>query len=176
MAEALGTALARLAESSDPLPQRGRAMLGALRPDVPFDAAWLALADPLPDNASSVVSADLDDCVVDFHSGPLRAHDIEVTGTDRDRPPLSPSDLPYAAEELSTWADRLIPDGIHEALVVVLLAPGARRVGFLALLFGHRPPPPPLRFADASLRWPQYSHRASTRCAPSSASRDWSMA
>src|SRR4051794_16277900 len=141
VAEALGTALARIAASSAPLPERARALLGALRSVVPFDAAWIALADPLRSSYSSLASADLDDRVVDFLSGPLMAHDIEVTGADRDRPPLSPSDLPYAAEELPTWSDCLIPAGIHEALAMALFAHGGRHVGFLALLSGNREPP-----------------------------------
>src|SRR3954468_20022205 len=139
--EALGTALARIAASSDPLPERARALLGALRSEVPFDAAWIALADPLRSSYSSLASAELDDRVVDFLSGPLNAHDIEVTGVDRDRPPLSPSDLPYPVEELATWSDCLIPAGIHEALAVALFARGGRHVGFLALLSGNREPP-----------------------------------
>src|SRR3954465_10547524 len=139
--EALGTALARIAASSDPLPERARALLGALRRVVPFDAAWIALADPLRSSYSSLASAELDDRVVDFLSGPLNAHDIEVTGVDRDRPPLSPSDLPYPVEELATWSDCLIPAGIHEALAVALFASGGRHVGFLALMSGNREPP-----------------------------------
>jgi DNA-binding CsgD family transcriptional regulator len=141
VAEALGTALARIAASSDPLPERARALLGALRPVVPFDAAWLAVADPLRSSYSSLAGADLDDRVADFLSGPLMAQDIEVTGTNRDRPPLSPSDLPYAADEVSTSSDCLIPAGIHEALAVALFAPGGRHVGFLALLSGKGEPP-----------------------------------
>jgi DNA-binding CsgD family transcriptional regulator len=142
VAEAGGTALARIAASPDPLPERARALLGALRRIVPFDAAWLALADPFGSSYSSLASTDLDDHVEDFLSGPLMAHDIEVTGTDRHRPPLSPSDLPYAADELATWSDCLIPAGIHEALAVALFASGGRHVGFLALLSGNRTPPP----------------------------------
>ena len=44
MAQALSKALDRIAGSSGPLPERARALLGALRPLVPFDAAWLAFA------------------------------------------------------------------------------------------------------------------------------------
>jgi DNA-binding CsgD family transcriptional regulator len=69
------------------------------------------------------------------------AHDIEATGTNCDRPPLSPSDLPYPAEELPTWAECLIPAGYHEALAVALFAPGPRHVGFLALLYANPKPP-----------------------------------
>jgi DNA-binding CsgD family transcriptional regulator len=139
--EALGTALTQLAASSAPLPERAEALLEALRPLVPFDAAWLAHADPLRSSYSSLASADLDDRVVDFLGGPLNAHDIAVTGVDRDRPPLSPSDLPYAVEELPTWSDCLIPAGVHEALAVALFAPDGRHVGFLAVLSGSTAPP-----------------------------------
>ena len=144
MAEALSKALDRIAGSSDPLPERARALLGALRPIVPFDAAWLAFADPISSNYISLASVDLDDRVVDFLSGPVMARDIEATGNDLDGPPQSRSDLPYAAEDLSTWSDCLIPAGIHESLTVALFAPGGRHVGFLALLSGSRIPPPRL--------------------------------
>jgi DNA-binding CsgD family transcriptional regulator len=139
--EALGTTLGRIAASSDPLPERARALLRALRPVVPFDAAWLALADPLRSSYSSLASVDLDDRVVDFLSGPQTAHDIEVAGADRDRPPLSPSDLPFSAEELPTWSDHLLPAGFHESLGVGLFASGGRHVGFLTVLSGSREPP-----------------------------------
>jgi DNA-binding CsgD family transcriptional regulator len=123
--------------------ERAQALLQVLRRVFPFDAAWIALADPLRSSYSSLASADLDDRVVDFLSGPLTAHDIEVAGADRERPPLSPSDLPVAAEEFPTWSDCLIPAGIHEALTVGLFAHGGRYVGYLALLSGSRQPPSP---------------------------------
>ncbi|WP_432561752.1 helix-turn-helix transcriptional regulator [Kineococcus sp. SYSU DK003] len=141
MAESRGTALAVIVESTDPVPVRARAMLEELRRVVPFDAAWLALADPLSGRYSSSTSIDLDARVVEYLSGPSMAHDIEVTGTDRNRPPLSPSDLPYSAVELPTWAECLVPAGIHEALAVALFGPDHRHVGFLALLSGDRTPP-----------------------------------
>lgn len=81
------------------------------------------------------------------------ARDIEVTGTDRARPPLSPSDLPYPAEELRTWAECLMPVGIYEALALPLFAPAGRHVGFLAVLSGAREPPTPaVRRRLAALR------------------------
>src|SRR4051812_43125597 len=133
--------LAETAASAGTTSERAEALLEGLRGVVPFDAAWIALADPLRSSYSSLASPDLDDRVVDFLSGPVTAHDIEVAGADRDRPPLSPSDLPFAAEELPTWSDCLIPAGIHEALAVALFASGGRHVGFLALLSGKREPP-----------------------------------
>jgi len=127
--------MAQIAVCTEPVPERAEALLAALRRAVPFDAAWLALVDPFASSSySSLASVDLDAGVEEFLSGPSMAHDIEVTGTDRDRPPLSPSDLPYPAEELPTWSQCLIPAGINEALAVPLFALGGRHVGFLAVL------------------------------------------
>ena len=135
--------LAETAASAGNTSERAQALLEALRRVVPFDGAWLALADPLSHGYHSLASVDLDVATVDFLSGPVNARDIEVTGANRARPPLSPSDLPYPAEELPTWAECLIPAGIHEALALALFAPAGRHVGFLALLSGSRQPPSP---------------------------------
>jgi DNA-binding CsgD family transcriptional regulator len=139
--EALGSTLARIAASPDPLPQRALALLMALRSVVPFDAAWLALADPLCSSYSSLASVDLDAGIVAFLSGPQTARDIEAAGVDRDQPPVSPSDLPFSAEELPTWSDHLLPAGFHESLGVGLFAAGGRHVGFLTVLSGSSEPP-----------------------------------
>jgi DNA-binding CsgD family transcriptional regulator len=133
--------LADTATSAGTTSDRAHAMLEALRRVVPFDGAWLALADPLGHGYHSLASVDVDVPIVEFLSGPLMAGDIETTGTDRARPPLSPSDLPYPAEELRTWAECLMPAGIHEALALALFAPAGRHVGFLALLSGSKQPP-----------------------------------
>jgi DNA-binding CsgD family transcriptional regulator len=135
--------LAETAASPGRTDERARALLEVLCDVVPFDGAWLALADPLGHGYHSLASVDLDCAIVEFLSGPLMARDIEVTGTDRARPPLSPSDLPYPAEELPTWAECLVPAGIHEALALALFTPAGRHVGFLALLSGSRQPPTP---------------------------------
>src|SRR5919202_5711032 len=125
--------LAEIASSTGSLPGRAQDVLECLRRLVPFDAAWLALADPMRSSYTSLAGTDLDQGALEYLSGPKMAHDIEVTGTDRARPPLSPSDLPYPATELRTWAECLLPAGIHEALAVGLFD-GQRHVGFLALL------------------------------------------
>src|SRR3954447_18449849 len=133
--------LGEVAASAGTTSQRAQALLEVLRPVVPFDSAWLALADPLRHNYHSLASVDLDVPTVLFLSGPLNAGDVEVTGADQERPPLSPSDLPYPVEELPTWGDCLIPAGFHEALALALFAPAGRHVVFLALLSGSRQPP-----------------------------------
>jgi DNA-binding CsgD family transcriptional regulator len=133
--------LAETASSLGNTSERAQALLEVLGRVVPFDGAWLALADPLGHGYHSLASVGLDVPTVEFLSGPLMARDIEVTGTNRARPPLSPSDLPYPAEELPTWAECLIPAGIHEGLAVALFADEGRHVGFLALLSASRQPP-----------------------------------
>ena len=131
--------LARLSEAPGPVSERAAEMLDLVRRIVPFDAAWIARAGS--PGYASVAGPDLPLPVLRYLVGPKMAHDIEVTGTDRRQPPLSPSDLPYPAEELPTWAECLLPAGLHEALALALFEPGGRRVGFLALLFGEREPP-----------------------------------
>src|SRR3954454_11914295 len=92
--------LAEIADSTSPLSERTQQMLERLHSIVPFDAAWLALADPMSSSYTSLASTDLDERTLQYLSGPEMAHDIEVTHTARGRPPLSPSDLPYPAAEL----------------------------------------------------------------------------
>jgi DNA-binding CsgD family transcriptional regulator len=135
--------LAETATSAGTTSERAQALLGVLRRVVPFEGAWLALADPLGHGYHSLASVDLDVPTVEFLSGPLTARDDAVTGTDRACPPLSPPDLPSPAEELPTWPECLMPSGIHEALALALFVPAGRHVGFLALLFGSRQPPSP---------------------------------
>ncbi|NHT17527.1 helix-turn-helix transcriptional regulator [Cellulomonas sp. IC4_254] len=121
--------------------ERAHEMLGVLRRVVPFDAAFLAFADPCERRYYSLTTVDLDEAAVRFLEGPQVARDIELTGTDRARPPLGPSDLPYPAKELPTWAECLIPSGLREGLGVALFAGEGRHVGHLAVLTA-RPAPP----------------------------------
>jgi DNA-binding CsgD family transcriptional regulator len=136
--------LAEIAGSTGPLPERAQEMLESLRRLVPFDAAWLALTDPMSSSYTTVASTDLDESTLQYLNGPTVARDIEVTHTDRGRPPLSLSDLPYPAVELPTWAECFIPAGFHEALDVALFDRGQRHVGHLTLLFSSKQPPPPV--------------------------------
>src|SRR3954471_12431930 len=133
--------LAEIADTPGRLPERAQALLHELGRHLPFDASWIALAEPRGTGYTSLASTSLDQRTVQFLSGPQMAHDIEMTGTNRVGPPLSLSDLPYPVGELRTWAECLIPAGYHEALAVALFAPGPRHVGFLALLSTCTQPP-----------------------------------
>jgi DNA-binding CsgD family transcriptional regulator len=135
--------LAEIGASTGPLPRRAKDMLDSLRRGLPFDAAWLALADPMSSSYTALASSELEAGTLEYLSGPKMAHDIEVTGTDRARPPLSVSDLPYPAADLPTWAESLHPAGLHEVLAVALFDSGRRHVGFLALFYGSQEPPSP---------------------------------
>src|SRR4051794_20188418 len=110
--------LSEIAASGSGLRQRADSFLASLRPHVPFDAAWMALADTQHPHYTTVADVDLDDSVREYLDGPAMAADIEATGTNRRQPPLSPSDLSYPRTELRTWSECLIPHGINEALAV----------------------------------------------------------
>src|SRR5688500_17457670 len=135
--------VAEIAASSLALPRRAEQMLAVLRRLVPFDGAWLALADPHHPRYVTAAAADLADSTLAFLTSPQQARDIEATGTDRALPPLSPSDLPFPVEELPGWAECLIPAGYREGLAVALFGPGGRHVGFLATLSGDSGTPAP---------------------------------
>lgn len=137
-----GVELAEIAASADDLPRRSQQLLLALRREVPYDAAWLALAEPVSSAYTSLASVDLDRGTLDRLDGPRTVHDLEVTQADRARPPPRPSGLPYPAAELPTWCECLLPAGIHEALAVGLFDSCRRHVGFLALLYAGNQPPP----------------------------------
>ena len=138
-----GPDVAEIAASSLAHPRRAEQTLTVLRRLVPFDGAWLALADPHHPGYVTAAAADLADSTLAFLTSPQQARDIEATGTDRARPPLSPSDLPFPVEELPGWAECLIPAGYREGLAVALFGPGGRHVGFLATLSGDSATPPP---------------------------------
>jgi DNA-binding CsgD family transcriptional regulator len=135
--------LAEIADSSSGLPQRATSFLASLRGRLPFDAAWMALADTQHPDYVTVADADLDHSVKEYLRGPGMAADIETTGSHRRQLPMSPSDLPYPRGELRTWSECLLPAGIHEALGVALFEPGGRHVGHLGLFYGDKAPPPP---------------------------------
>ena len=133
--------LDEIAASSIGLRQRANSFLAALRIRLPFDAAWMALADTQHPDYITVADADLDDSVKEYLRGPGMASDIEATSSHRRVLPMSPSDLPYPAQELRTWSECLLPAGIHEALGVALFEPGGRHVGHLGLFYGDKARP-----------------------------------
>jgi DNA-binding CsgD family transcriptional regulator len=135
--------MAEIAASSDPLPRRGEQALAVLRRVVPFDSAWLALVDSRHPDYTTLADADLAESTRAFLAGPVHARELELAGTTRPMPPLSPSDLPFPAEALQSWAECLIPAGYHEGLAVALCAPGGRHIGFFAVMSEGKVPPPP---------------------------------
>src|SRR5690349_10114158 len=98
MTEATGLRLAEIATTPGRLPDRAEALLHELGRHIDFDAAWMALAEPLGGGYSSLASTSLDESTVQYLGGPAASHDIEVTGARGARLPLSPSDLPYSAK------------------------------------------------------------------------------
>jgi DNA-binding CsgD family transcriptional regulator len=140
--------MAEIAASSDPLPRRGEQALAVLRRVVPFDSAWLALVDPRHPDYTTLADVDLADSTRTFLAGPTHARELELAGTTSTKPPQSPSDLPFPAEDLQSWAECLMPAGYSEGLAVALSAPDGRHIGFLAVMSeGTAPPPPAVRRA-----------------------------
>lgn len=133
--------LAEIAARPGPVHERAQALLDELHHHIPFDGAWMALAEPGGTGYTSLASSDLDPSSVQYLSGPQMARDIERTGTDRDRPPTSLSDLPYSSDDLQSWAECLLPAGFHEALSVALFEAGGRHVGYMTVLFRRADPP-----------------------------------
>lgn len=137
----LALRLGEIAAAPGSIPERAQALVDELDRHIPFDGSWLAMAEPFGTGYTSLADRSLDQGTADYLSGPKAARDLELSGANRERAPLSPSDLPIPAEEIPTWADCLIPAGYHEALGVGLFAPGGRHVGHLALFSasGRRP-------------------------------------
>ncbi len=135
-----------IAASSTSLHDRAKTLLEGLDRWTPYDAAWLALTDPLSNVYAPIGSSGLDRSVTAYLDRPAVAREIELTGLNRDGPPISTADLPIAVDQLPTWAECLTPAGFREGLGVALFEPGGRHVGVLGLLYaGDRPPAPALR-------------------------------
>jgi hypothetical protein len=83
------------------------------------------LADPHHPSYTTLASADLADSTLAYLTGSQHARDIELAGTHRATPPMSPSELPVPAEELASWVV-LHKDGRIAAL------PGLEGHGLLA--------------------------------------------
>jgi DNA-binding CsgD family transcriptional regulator len=133
---AVAQELTEIGFSGAPLPDRAEAILHTLRLLVPYDGAWMALNDPRRGSNShlSLADSDLDSATLEHFCGPVMARDMELTGANRDGPPMGPSDLPYRLEEVLTWAECLLPAGYVDGLGMSLFARG-RHVGFLTVLF-----------------------------------------
>jgi DNA-binding CsgD family transcriptional regulator len=142
----IGRELTEVAASADTLPRRAEQLLAVLRRVVPFESAWLALADLHHPVYTTLARADLTGSIVAFLESPAHIRDVEVTSSHRASAPITPADLPYPVEELPTWADQLVPAGYRDSMAVSLFAPDRRQVGYLALLTdGERSPLPQMR-------------------------------
>lgn len=132
-----------IAASNLPLVQRAEALLASLERWLPIEATWLALSDPQSNVYETVGSTCLEPSVLDYLDRPSVSREIRSAGLNQNRPPVSLSELPIAAEELPTWAECLIPGGFREGLGVPLFESGGPYLGMLTLLFtsAERPSP-----------------------------------
>jgi len=126
--------LIEVAASTAPLLERAQRVMEGLGRWAPSEAAWLALTDPGSNVYQGVSSAGLDQAVTDYLERPAVAREIEMTGYNRNRSPVSVRELPMPVEELPTWAECLTPAGFRNGLGVPLFDPGGQHVGILSLL------------------------------------------
>jgi DNA-binding CsgD family transcriptional regulator len=137
----LSAEIIEIASSTAPMLERAQELLQKLSRSVPSEAAWLALSDPQSNVYAAVSSTGLDRSVIDYLDRPSVAQEIQLTGVNRIRAPVSLGELPVPADELSTWAECLRPAGFREALGVALFDPGGSHMGILSLLFSSDAPP-----------------------------------
>ena len=116
--------MVEIASSTDALSERAQGLLQTLGQWASSEAAWLALADPRSHVYATAASAGLDRSVVEFLDRPAVAKEIELTGLNRNQPPISVTDLPVPIEELPTWTECLTPAGFRGGLGVPLFDPG----------------------------------------------------
>lgn len=136
-----GAELIEIAFSNFPLLERAQALLERLDRWLPVEATWLALSDPESNAYTTVGSTGLERSVLDYLDRPAVAQEIQLTGLNRNRPPVSVADLPVPADELPTWAECLVPAGFREGLGVPLFEPGGPHLGILSLLCSSGEPP-----------------------------------
>ena len=102
--------LAEIAASNEPLPARAQAMLTSIEQLIPFDSAWVALAEPQAWSYTSVASTALDGKTLDHLAGPVAAHDIELAGANRVRPADEPVRSPVSGRDAPDLG-RVSPSG-----------------------------------------------------------------
>jgi DNA-binding CsgD family transcriptional regulator len=134
--------LMEIAASTAPLRERAQSLVQRLEHWAPSDAAWVALVEPGTKIYARVGSSGLDRSIVRYLDRPAVAQEIELTGLNRDQPPISTAELPMALDELPTWAECLTPAGFHGALAVPLFESGGQHVGILGLLSSSSEPAP----------------------------------
>ena len=134
--------IVEIAFSTSPLLERAQGLLEELDRWLPVEATWLTLADPASNVYATVGSTGLDQSVLDYLDRPSVAQEIQLNGVNRNRPPVSVTELPVAIDELPTWAECLTPAGFREGLGVALFEPGGAYIGVLSLLFSSGESPP----------------------------------
>jgi len=121
--------------------ERAQVVLDVLARHVPYDAAWLATAEPTGHAYTFQASASLARSEVGHLAGPEMSWDTVLTPTGLPQPCPRPSERLSSAAEFATRAACLAPNDVREALAVALVDHHRRHIGVLALLYGPRRPP-----------------------------------
>ena len=131
--QAVELLLAATAVTGGTVSERANKLLAILRRVVPFDGAWLALADTDGRAYHRLATIGLDDACAALVSDAVMARCSErVAADDHGRRPPSRADR---YRRLPAWADEFAVTEFAGMLPVALSSPTGQHVGFLALLF-----------------------------------------
>ncbi|WP_240615746.1 helix-turn-helix transcriptional regulator [Nakamurella deserti] len=128
--------VAQISVMPGPPAERAAALLEPLHQLLPFDGAWLALADEDHRGHHSLVSTGWDRRTAAYLDGPILVDEIEQLGMTRPHTPLRVADFPTPVSELRSWAECLTPAGFRECLQMGLFTADGRPMGFVGLFTG----------------------------------------
>ncbi|MEE6258157.1 hypothetical protein [Plantactinospora sonchi] len=107
--------------------------LSLLRQVVPYDAAWLSLADDRSHRFVEVTSTGYPERIRNYFGTRASMEQAEQAGLTESPVPQCGRDHPLPAVEYPIWSDYYMPAGFREGLAVGLLSPDRRHIGMLAL-------------------------------------------
>ncbi|MEO3745201.1 GAF domain-containing protein [Plantactinospora sp. B5E13] len=107
--------------------------LSLLRQVVPYDAAWLSLADDRNHRFVEVTSTGYPERIQTYFGTRASMDQAEQAGLTESPVPQCGRDHPIPAVEYEIWSDYYLPAGFREGLAVGLLSQDRRHIGMLAL-------------------------------------------
>jgi hypothetical protein len=128
--------MAEIAAAAGSVERRSEALLGRLRPTIPYASAWIAVRDPETRMHRRVASDGDSDPLVRYFALPEADDEVEALGLNRFQPPVPASALPVPLDETRAWGEYLLPAGFNDGVAMGLFTDDGRHLGFLSLLTG----------------------------------------
>jgi hypothetical protein len=127
-----------IAASAGSFEQRAQALLTTLHCVVPYDAAWIAIRDPVTRRHRPVGQVGNTTALAQYFALPEADEELEEVGLNRLRPPMTTSELPMPLDEYLAWGEYLLPAGFRDGLGMGLFTEEGRHLGFLTMVTGDR--------------------------------------